>query len=211
MATLTIKKSDGTSAGSLELNDSVFGAEPNAVVVRSVVNQLLANRRQGTHATKTRAFVSGGGRKPYKQKGTGNARQGSTRAPQWRHGAIIFGPQPRDYRKAINKKVRQVALRSILSELVKSERLIVIDNFAITAPKTRDFVALLGRLGVNLKNQDTALVIKPANDAALELSARNIAQVNIINQENINALDLLNHDYVIATSDVIKHLEQTYA
>ena len=210
MATLTIKKSDGSNGGSLELNDSVFGAEPNVVVVRSVVNQLLANRRQGTHATKTRAHVSGGGKKPFKQKGTGRARQGSTRAPQWRHGAIIFGPQPRDYRKAINKKVRQVALRSILSELVKEERLIVLDNFGITAPKTRDFVGVLGKVGVDTRWQ-TALVIKPASDANLELSARNLATVTIINQENINALDLLNHDFVVLTSDVVKHLEETYA
>lgn len=210
MATLSVKKSDGTSGGSLELSDAVFGVEPNVVVVRTVVNSQLANRRIGTHSTKTRAFVSGGGKKPFKQKGTGRARQGSTRAPQWRHGAIIFGPQPRDYRKAVNKKVRQVALRSILSELVKEDRLIVVDSFGITAPKTQEFVSVLGRLGVDLQIS-SALVIKPSLDVPLELSARNVPSVNIINQENINALDLLSHDYVVATSDVIKHLDQIYA
>lgn len=207
MATLTIRKSDGSQAGSLDLNDSVFGIEPNVNCVRAAVAQYMANQRAGTHSTKTRAFVSGGGRKPWKQKGTGRARQGSTRAPQWRHGAIIFGPQPRDYSYNINAKVKQNAHKSIWSDLVKDGRVIVVDSFGITEPKTSAMVGILEGLGVD----GTALVVTAHTEEAVALSARNIPWVTMINVDNLNVYDLLTHDWVVVTQEAIQRVEAIYA
>lgn len=207
MATLTIKKADGSQAGNLELSDAVFGVEPNAHVVRQAVHAYLCNQRAGTHKTKTRAEVSGGGKKPWKQKGTGRARQGSNRSPQWRHGAIIFGPRPRDYSQAVNKKVRAAAFRSIWSELLASGKLVVLDSFGLSAPKTRDLVAVLDKLGVD----GTALIVTVKTDEAVALSARNLAWATSANAENLNVYDLLTHDYVVVTADVAKRVEEIYA
>lgn len=207
MATVTIHKADGTQAGSLDLSDSVFGIEPNVNCVRAAVAQYMANQRAGTHATKMRGAVSGGGRKPWKQKGTGRARQGSIRAPQWRHGAIIFGPQPRDYSYAINIKVKQQAYRSIWSDLAANGHLLVIDSFGIDTPKTKTLVDVLDKLGVD----GTALLVTAATEEATALSARNIPWVTIQNADNINVYDLLTHDWVVVTQEVIKRVEATYA
>lgn len=206
MATLKIRKADGTDGGSLEVSDGVFATEPNANCVRATLTQYMANQRQGNHATKMRGAVSGGGKKPFKQKGTGRARQGSTRAPQWRGGAIIFGPQPRDYSYTINKKVRRQAFCSIWSDLIANERVIILDSFGITEPKTRLVVELLDRLGV----AGTALLISEATDEGLALSARNIPTVSVSNADNLNVYDLINHDVVVTTTDVIKRVEATY-
>jgi large subunit ribosomal protein L4 len=207
MATVTILKSDGSQAGSLDLNDSVFGIEPNANCVRAAVAQYMANQRAGTHATKMRGAVSGGGRKPWKQKGTGRARQGSIRSPQWRHGAIIFGPQPRDYSYNINHKVKQQAFRSIWSDLIKNGRLVVVESFGISSPKTKMMVEALDKLGVD----GTALLVTLATDEAAALSARNIPWVTMQNADNLNVYDLLTHDWVVVTQEVIKRVEATYA
>lgn len=207
MATLTIRKNDGSQAGSLELKDNVFGIQPNTNCVRAAVAQYMANQRAGTHATKMRGAVSGGGRKPWKQKGTGRARQGSIRSPQWRHGAIIFGPQPRDYSYRVNQKVKQKAFCSIWSDLLASGRLVVIDSFGIDQPKTKRLVEILDTLGVD----GTALLVTEATDENMALSARNVPYVTPLNVDNLNVYDLLTHDWVVVTTDVIKRLEAIYA
>jgi large subunit ribosomal protein L4 len=207
MPTLTIRKSDGSNGGSLKVGDTVFGAEPNAYCVRAAVAQYLNAQRAGTHQTKTRAFVSGGGRKPYRQKGTGRARQGSIRATQWRGGATVFGPHPRDYTQSLNKKVKRQALCSVWSDLLRNERLIVVQAFDLNAPKTRDLVALLDRLGV----KGTALIVTEKTDPTVALSARNLAWAHAANADNLNVYDLLNHDYVVTTPEVVRWLEATYA
>ncbi|MCE5228294.1 50S ribosomal protein L4 [bacterium] len=203
---MTLHKTDGGQAP-LELSDAVFGAEANAHCVRAAVAQYMANQRQGTHATKMRGAVSGGGKKPFKQKGTGRARQGSTRAPQYRHGAIIFGPQPRDYSYRINKKVRQQAYRSILSELAASGRLIAVEGFGLESPKTSKIDQALRGLGVD---GPTLLVVDHADDV-LTLSVRNIPWVTMINVENLNVYDLLANDWIVATAGALKRVEEQYA
>lgn len=207
MATLTIRKADGTEAGSIELADAVFGVEPNLNCVRAAVAGYMAAQRSGTHATKTRGLVSGGGRKPYRQKGTARARQGSIRATQWRGGAIVFGPSPRDYTQTINRKVRRNAFRSIWSDLVREERLLVVESFGLDKPKTRDLVALLDRIGAD----GTALVVTLDTDVNVALAARNLRWAKAVNADNLNVYDLLTADYVVTTPEVVKQLEATYA
>jgi large subunit ribosomal protein L4 len=207
MATLTIRKSDGADAGQLEVQDAIFGVEPNENCIRTAVAGLLNARRAGTHATKTRGLVRGGGRKPWKQKGTGRARQGSIRATQWRGGAIAFGPSPRDYTQSINKKVRRQAIRSVLSDIMRDGKLVVVENFGLMAPKTRDLVGLLDRLGI----RGTALIVTEKTDPTLALAARNLAWAKAINAQNINAYDLLFHDWVVMTPEVVKWVEATFA
>ncbi|HOE97220.1 MAG TPA: 50S ribosomal protein L4 [Candidatus Sumerlaeota bacterium] len=206
MATVTVRKADGSTGQTLELNEAVFAVEPNPHCVRQALTQYLANQRRGTHATRTRGRVSGGGKKPYRQKGTGRARQGSTRATQWRGGAIVFGPQPRDYSFRINRKVRRNAFCSIFSELLAGGRLVVIDDFGVTAPKTRQVADLLRRLQLEGK----VLIVTNATDEPLALSARNIPGVTPINADNLNVYDLLYHDWVLTTPDVVKRVEATY-
>jgi len=207
MATLSIRKPDGSTVGSLELNDAVFGAKPSTSSVRQAVAQYLAGQRAGTHSTKTRAFVSGGGRKPWKQKGTGRARQGSTRAVQWRHGGIAFGPLPRDYSIRVNHKVKAQAFRSVWSELVRSEKVIVVEDFGVSAPKTREMARLLRSLGAD----GTTLIITAKTDEPVALSARNLPLVSIQNAQNLNVYDLLRHDWVVTTPEVLRRVEATYA
>lgn len=207
MASVTIKQANGSDGSNLDLNDAVFGVEPNLQCVRAVLNQFLANQRQGTHSTKTRAFVRGGGKKPFKQKGTGRARQGSTRAAQWRGGSVIFGPSPRDYRSKINRKVRQSAFRSILSDLLKENRLIVIEDFGQTDFKTKTLVTFVAGLGVD----GTALLISEHTDEKMAISARNVPGFTPLSLNDINVYDLLNHDYVVITAAAVKKLEEVYA
>jgi large subunit ribosomal protein L4 len=207
MATVNILKSDGSQAGQLELKDSVFAVQPNAHCIRAAVSQYLANQRSGTHATKMRGAVSGGGRKPWRQKGTGRARQGSIRAPQWRHGAIIFGPQPRDYGFTVNQKVKQKAFCSIWSELVQANRLIVVESIELEQPKTKRMVEILTALGV----AGSVLLLTEKTDPKAALSARNVPWIKTLNVNNLNVYDLLNHDWVVSTPEAIKRVEATYA
>ncbi len=206
MVSMKMHKADGGEAP-LELSDAVFAAEANAHCVRATVAQYLANQRAGTHATKMRGAVSGGGKKPFKQKGTGRARQGSSRSPLMRHGAIIFGPQPRDYSYRINRKVKQQAYRSILSELAAGGRLIAVEGFALDAPSTKKMDGALRGLGVD---GPTLLVVDRADDV-LALSVRNLPWVTMINVENLNVYDLLVHDWVVATAGALKQVEEQYA
>jgi large subunit ribosomal protein L4 len=207
MATMNIRKTDGSQGGSLELADAVFGVEPNPHCVRAVVNQFMVNQRAGTHSTKTRAFVSGGGRKPWRQKGTGRARQGSTRAPQWRGGAIIFGPHPRDYSIAVNQKVRQKAFCSVFSDLARNGKLIVLDSFGLEKPKTSRMVEIMDALGID----GPALLVTEKTDETMVLSARNVPWITPLNLDNLNIYDLLTHDWVVVTPDVIKRVEAAYS
>lgn len=207
MATLNIRKFDGSPADSLELKDSVFGIEPNAMSVRAAVNQFLANQRLGTHSTKTRSTVRGGGRKPFRQKGTGRARQGSIRATQWRGGAIAFGPHPRDYSYKINRKVKALAFRSLWSDLIQSERLLVVENFKFDQPRTRLMADMLDKFGVSGRT----LVVTEKTEENVALSARNIPWVKPLNADNLNVYDLAVSDWVVVTPEVLKRVEEMYA
>ncbi|CAN5377036.1 50S ribosomal protein L4 [soil metagenome] len=210
MPTLKIKNMKGAEAGSVELNDAVFGADQNAVLVREVYNAYRANQRQGTHSTKTRAFVSGGGKKPWKQKHTGRARQGSIRAPQWRHGAIVFGPLPKDYREKVNKKKRQGAFRALLSSKLERGEILVVDALDFSkSPKTKDVVAMLAGLGVTGK---TLIVTNEKNESLLQ-AAGNLAgsdktpvKVQIVNAVSIFCL--LTCNTLIITQDALNVLQE---
>lgn len=206
MVSMKLHKADGGESP-LELSDAVFGAEANAHCVRAAVAQYMANQRAGTHATKMRGDVSGGGKKPFKQKGTGRARQGSSRSPLMRHGAIIFGPQPRDYSYRINRKVRKQAYRSILSDLIANGRLIAVEGFALEGPRTSKMDEALRGLGVD---GPTLLLVDQADDV-LALSVRNLPWVTMINVDNLNVYDLLVHDWVVATTAALKRVEEQYA
>jgi large subunit ribosomal protein L4 len=208
MPTIELKNTNGDTVEQLKLDDAVFAAPQNAVVTREVVNAFLANQRQGTHKTKTRGEVSGGGRKPWKQKGTGRARQGSTRAPQWRGGAIIFGPVPRDYREKVNKKKRRAAFRTVLSSRVETGQLIVVDalDFA-SEPKTSRFVATLDKLGA----EGRVLVVVSQVDEALLRVARNVPYARVELAGSLSIYDLLTADTIVATRDAVAELESTLA
>ena len=208
MATLTVRDAKGADAGTLDVPDSIFGVEPNKNAVRQALIAYEANQRQGTHSTKTRAFVSGGGKKPWKQKGTGRARQGSIRSPQWRGGAIIFGPQPRDYRQKVNKKVRRLALNSALSDLRNGNKITVLKGFGIDAPKTKDFVGLLGRIGV--EQAQRVLVLVTGGEEVVRKSAANLPSVLVSDVQNINIYNLLTCDHLITTPEALKSLEKQF-
>lgn len=207
MAELKIKNSTGKDAGTLALSDAVFGVEPNLHCIRAALDGYRANQRLGTHATKTRGFVSGGGKKPWKQKGTGRARQGSTRAVQWRGGAISFGPSPRDYTVRVNQKVKANAIRSALSEFASTGKLFGLQDPKLDAPKTKAVADTLKAVGA----QGRVLLIADKADANLHLSTRNMADVTCLPIENINIYDLLTHDCVVATQSALKRLEEVYA
>lgn len=208
MATLTIRDTQGAESGTLEVSDSIFGVTPNEHAVRQALIAYEANQRQGTHSTKTRAFVRGGGRKPWKQKGTGRARQGSIRAPQWRGGAIIFGPQPRSYRQKVNKQVRRLAINSVLSDLRAGNRISVVKEFGLSEPKTREFISLLGRIGVDQAQR--ILVLVSGAEEVLRKSAANLPSVILSTVENVNVYNLLTCDHLIATPDSLKALEKQF-
>lgn len=197
----------GAQVGEIELNDSVFGIEPNVHVLSDAVLMQQASQRQGTHKVKGRSEVRGGGRKPWKQKGTGRARQGSIRAPQWKGGGIVFGPTPRSYAYKLPKKVRRLAIKSALSSKVVENEIIVLDQLQLTQPKTKEFVAILKNLNVGSK----ALVVAPNFDENVAKSARNIPGIKFVTAEGINVLDVLVHDKLIITKEAVAKVEEVLA
>ena len=198
---------EGKKVSDIELADSVFGIEPNENIVHSVLKNYLANQRQGTQSTKTRAEVSGGGKKPWRQKGTGRARQGSTRAPQWIKGGIALGPKPRSYRYTVNKKEKRLAIKSVLSSKVLEKELTVVDKLELKEIKTKSMVNALAALKVEGKT----LIILPENNKNVVMSARNIKGVKTISANNINIFDLLKYGNLILPVDTVKKLEEVYA
>ena len=206
MANVTVYNMEGKEVGTMELNDAVFGVEINEHLVHLAVVRQLANKRQGTQKAKTRSEVSGGGRKPWRQKGTGHARQGSIRAAQWTGGGIIFAPTPRDYEVKINKKERRAALKSALTSKVQDNKLIVVDELKIDQIKTKEMQKVL----TNLK-AEKALVITADNDQNVVLSARNIADVETATPATINTYDVMKHNTVVVTKDAVASIEEVYA
>lgn len=207
MANVSLFKQDGTKNGDVELNADIFGIEPNNDVVFEAVVMQRASMRQGTHAVKNRSAVRGGGRKPWRQKGTGRARQGSIRSPQWRGGGIVFGPTPRSYAYSIPKKMRRLALKSVLSQKVLDESLVVVDEFKFETPKTKDFAQSLGNLNVDKK---ALLVLEEDNESAV-LAARNLSNVKIVEPKGINVLDIMNSDKLVITQKALSQVEEALA
>ena len=197
----------GKKVNDIELAESVFGIEPNEAIVHSVLVNYLANQRQGTQSTKTRAEVSGGGRKPWRQKGTGRARQGSIRAPQWIKGGIALGPKPRSYKYTVNKKERRLAIKSILSSKVLEKELTVVDKLEVKEIKTKTMVKVLA----DMKVEGKTLIILPENNKNVLMSSRNIEGVKTIVANNINIFDLLKYTNLILPVDTVKKLEEVYA
>ena len=206
MAKVSVYNIEGNKVGDMELNDAVFSVEVNEHLVHMAVVSQLANKRQGTQSAKTRSEVSGGGRKPWRQKGTGHARQGSTRAPQWTGGGIVFAPKPRDYSFKMNKKEKNLALKSVLTSKVAEDKLIVLDSISFDEIKTKKMVAVLN----NLK-ADKALVVLNDNDKNVILSAKNIPDVKTALTNTINVYDILKYDKLIVTKDAVATIEEVYA
>ena len=207
MPKVAVYKMDGTKAGEINLSDEVFGIEPNVAVMHQVVKAQLANSRQGTKSTLTRAEVSGGGIKPYRQKGTGRARQGSIRSPQFRHGGVVFAPKPRDFRQDVNKKVRQLAIRSALSSKVKDGAIMVLEDLAFEKPRTKEMVRLMG----NLKLDRKALFVLGEKNENVVLAARNIPGVKMLPADTLNVADILEYDSFVATKEAVKAIEEVYS
>ncbi len=197
----------GKQKGEIELSDAIFGIKPNKSVMHAAVVNYLANQRQGTQSTLTRTEVRGGGRKPWKQKGTGHARQGSIRAPQWRHGGIALGPKPRDYSFSLNKKVKRLAMKSAFSSKVLEANMIVVDSISLAEIKTKSVVGMLGALGVGKK----ALIVMPSTDMTVVKSARNIPGVKTTLVNTLNVYDILNYDKFIVVKDAVAKIEEVYA
>lgn len=206
MANVAVYNMEGKEVGTIELNDAVFGVKVNEHLVHMAVVQHLANKRQGTQKAKTRGEVSGGGRKPWKQKGTGHARQGSTRSPQWTGGGMVFAPVPRDYSFKINKKEKRAALKSALTSKVQDSRLVVVDELKFDQIKTKDFVAVMNNLKV-----EKGLVVIAGNDANVVLSARNIPTVDTVQADMINVYDIMKAKTVVLTKDAVAKIEEVYA
>ena len=206
MANVTVYNMEGNEFGTMELNDAVFGVEINEHLVHLAVVRQLANNRQGTQKAKTRSEVSGGGRKPWRQKGTGHARQGSIRAPQWTGGGVVFAPVPRDYEVKMNKKERRAALKSALTSKVQENKLVVVDSLALAEAKTKEMQKVL----TNLK-ADKALVVTADDDQKVVLSARNIADVQTATVNTINVYDVMKHNTVVVTKDAVASIEEVYA
>ena len=198
---------NGKKVSDLALAESVFGIEPNTYAMHLCVVNYLANQRQGTQSTRTRSEVSGGGKKPWKQKGTGRARQGSTRAPQWTHGGIAHGPKPREYGFSINKKVRRLAMKSAFSSKVAAEELVVLDDLKLDAIKTKEVVKVLTALETGKK----VLLVLPENNDVLYRSARNIAGVKVSTVNTLNVYDILNSDTMLVLKDSVAKIEEVYA
>ena len=207
MPKVTVYNMAGSNVGEIELSEAIFGIEPNASAVHQAVVNYLANQRQGTQSTLNRSEVRGGGRKPWRQKGTGHARQGSIRAPQWRKGGIALGPKPRDYSYSLNKKVKRLALKSVLSDKVKTADLIVVDNISVDGFKTKTMVNMLDALGVQKK----ALIVMPEKNEQVIKSAANIPGVKTALVNTINVYDIINADKFIVAKDAIAKLEEVYA
>ncbi|MFU0832278.1 MAG: 50S ribosomal protein L4 [Oscillospiraceae bacterium] len=207
MPTVAVLDMAGKEVGKMDLSEAVFGIEPNKKVMHDVVVNHLANLRQGTQSAKTRAEVSGGGRKPWRQKGTGHARQGSTRAPQWRHGGVVFAPKPRDYSYTLNKKVRRLAMKSAFSSKVQDNEMIVIDSISMEEYKTKTIAAMLNAVGSDKK----ALIVLPSVDNKIIASARNIPGVKTAVVNTLNVYDILNADKFIVAKDAVAQIEEVYA
>lgn len=207
MPKVSVYDMTGKQVSDLELSDGVFGIEPNQAVMHAMVVNYLANQRQGTQSTLTRTEVRGGGRKPWRQKGTGHARQGSIRAPQWRHGGVALGPKPRSYRFALNKKVRRLAMKSALSSKVLDQNLVVVDRIQFEEFKTKSFISMLGALKV----QGKALIVMPEVDLKVIKSAGNVPGVKTTLVNTLSVYDILNYDTFIVSSDAVKLIEEVYA
>ncbi|MCW2277815.1 50S ribosomal protein L4 [Heliophilum fasciatum] len=207
MPKVAVYNVEGSQVGELELNEEIFGIEPNEAVVHQTVVALQAAKRRGTHKVKSRGEVSGGGKKPWRQKGTGRARAGTSRSPIWRGGAITFGPQPRDYSIKVPKKVRRLALKSVLSAKVAAGELIVLDTLSMDAPKTKAMAGVLEKLNVDRK----ALVVTAGVDENVFLSARNIPGITPVEAVGINVYDILHHDKMVITKDAVAKVEEVFA
>ena len=207
MAKVDVYNMAGEVTGSVELADAIFGIEPNAAVVHQVVKSQLANRRQGTSKTKGRSEVRGGGRKPYRQKGTGRARQGSIRAPQWIGGGVVFGPTPRSYRQSVPRKLRRLAMKSVLSQKVQDSQLLVMDSLAMDETRTRLFVQMMDKLGV----EGSALIITEGGLEHLERSARNVPNVRTGRVDSLNVIDILKYERFVVTRAALEKIEEVYA
>lgn len=197
----------GQRVGDIELSDGVFGVEVNEAVLHQVVKAQLANKRQGTQSAKTRAEVRGGGRKPWRQKGTGRARAGSTRSPLWTKGGVVFAPKPRDYRQAVPKKVKRLAMKSALSSKVLEQEIIVLDQLVMDAPKTKEMVNILN----NINTGGKALIVLPEKNEVIEKSARNIPNVKSTLVNTLNVYDILKYDKLVLTKDAASLIEEVYA
>ena len=206
MANVSVYNIEGKEVGTIDLNDAVFGVEVNEHLVHMAVVQQLANKRQGTQKAKTRSEVSGGGRKPWRQKGTGHARQGSTRAPQWTGGGVVFAPTPRDYSFKLNKKEKRAALKSALTSRVEEKKFIVVDEMKFDEIKTKNFQNALNNLNVS-----KALVVLEEGNTNAELSARNIPDVKTARTNTINVYDILKYNTVVATKAAVEAIEEVYA
>ncbi len=207
MPNVSVFDMNGKKVSDLALAESVFGIEPNSYAMHLCVVNYLANQRQGTQSTRTRSEVSGGGKKPWKQKGTGRARQGSARAPQWTHGGIAHGPKPREYGFSINKKVRRLAMKSAFSSKVAAEELVVLDDLKLDAIKTKEVVKVLTALETGKK----VLLVLPENNDVLYRSARNIAGVKVSTVNTLNVYDILNCDTMLVLKDSVAKIEEVYA
>lgn len=207
MSSIKVLNMAGAEVGTVELNDAIFGIEPNEVVVHEVVKNHLANCRQGTQSALTRAEVSGGGKKPWRQKGSGRARQGSIRSPQWTHGGIALGPKPREYGKTVNKKVRRLAMKSALSSKVAAEELIVLDSLEMNEIKTKEVVSVLKALETGKK----VLIVLPEKNETVYRSARNIKGVKTTLVSTLNVYDILNCDSLVVLKDAVSKIEEVYA
>ena len=207
MPKVAVLDMQGKEVGSVELSDAIFGIEPNANVMHDVVKNYLANQRQGTQSALTRAEVSGGGKKPWRQKGTGHARQGSTRAPQWTHGGIVFAPKPRSYRYTLNRKVKRLAMKSAFSAKVQDNNLVVLDAIQLDEFKTKTIVTMLNALGADKK----ALIVRPEVNEKVIRSANNIPGVKTTQVNTLNVYDMLHADKLIVLKDAVSKIEEVYA
>jgi large subunit ribosomal protein L4 len=206
MATVKVYNMEGAEVGSIELNDAIFGVDVNTHLMHMAVVSQLANKRQGTQSAKTRAEVSGGGRKPWRQKGTGQARQGSTRSPQWRHGGVVFAPKPREYGFKMNRKEKALAIKSALTSRVEDGKIFVVDQISLDEIKTKKMTTMLGKLGL-----EKALIVMDRKDDNVILSARNIPDVTTVTSNAINVFDILKYGNMVITKDAVQQIEEVYA
>ena len=206
MPTVNVLNTQGSIVGEIELSEEIFGAEINVPAMHAYVTAYNANQRQGTQSAKTRAEVSGGGKKPWRQKGTGRARQGSTRSPQWTHGGVVFAPKPRDYRMSLNKKLKRVALKSALSSKVASDKLVVLDALELSAAKPKEMVKVLANLKLT-----NALIVLPENDDTVIRAARNIPGVASTTVGTLNTYEVLKYNAVVITKAAVEKVEEVYA
>jgi large subunit ribosomal protein L4 len=205
VATVTVKDIKGNAVGTMELNDEIFNIKVNEHAVHMAVVQYLANQRQGTKSTKTRAEVRGGGRKPWRQKGTGRARQGSIRSPQWTGGGVVFAPKPRDFSFKLNKKLKRLALKSVLSDKVKQDKLVILDSLELPEIKTKAMAGVCTALGLS-----KALIVMDGSNKNVKLSARNLPYIKTAGVNTINVYDILHHDSLVITKDAVLKMQEVY-